>query len=159
MRAEGVTVVAVAAFGLSFVAGMQASSGPVTPPKGPVAAAVKPLKLATADALPAIAAEPAKPEKKRKPKPKPKKPKPKKPKQKPRPKPVVRSPAPRVVRAPAPVVRAAPAPPPAAAPAPVATAPPRPASTPRPVRTPAPAPTFDDGGEPNSGEFENGGTP
>lgn len=149
MRAEGVAVVAVAAFGVSFVAGMEIGSGPAPPAKAPVAAAES-LTLATTEALPELAVKAAEPEKQRKPKPRPKK----KPKPKPTVKRVARTPAP----APAPVVQVAPAPPP---PGPVATPAPPPARTPAPVRTrtPSPAPTFDDGGEPNSGEFENGGTP
>ncbi len=147
MRAEGVAVVAVAAFGVSFVAGMEIGSGPAAPPKAPVAAAES-LTLATTEALPEIAVEPARPEKQRKPKPK----KQPEPKPKPKVKRVARTPAP----APAPVVQVAPAPPP---PRPVVTPAPPPASTPAPARTPSPEPTFDDGGEPNSGEFENGGTP
>jgi outer membrane biosynthesis protein TonB len=151
VRAEGVTALAVAAFGLSFVGGMQLSSGSGGPSKRaagtPTAA---PLSLAQAEALPGIAATPAperkparaEPKRKAKPKPKPK----------PKPRTVVRV----VTRAPAPVVRAAPAPTrapaaPRAAPAPVATA------APRPSRTATPVPTFDDQGHPNSGSFDDGG--
>ena len=55
MRAEGVTVVAVTAFGLSFIGGMQTGSGD-EPSKRAAAPAAAPLELASADALPELAA-------------------------------------------------------------------------------------------------------
>jgi hypothetical protein len=157
MRADGVVALAVAAFGVSFIAGMQTGGEP-SKAKAQVTEQVggERVTLADADALPGLAVTP---EPRSTPQPKPKKAK-AKPKRKSKPAALATAPAVRVVvRRPAPVVRSAPAPAATVAPRPVST--PRPISTPRPVRTPVatatPAPTFDDQGRPNSGTFDDGG--
>ena len=76
------------------------------------------------------------------------------------PAPRVVAPAPQVVVAPStPVPTPAPARRPAATPVPTRTAPqPTPRTTPKPTPRATPAPTFDDGGEPNSGSFDDSGS-
>jgi hypothetical protein len=143
MRAEGTTALVVAAFGVSLLVGMQAGGGHAKPPTTAAQRTGGPrVVLADAEPLPGLATAPA-------------------PKATPEPK-APRTPRHRAAKPAASVPVAAPrvVPVPQVAAAPVST--PRAVSTPRPrpISTPAPhatpAPTFDDGGQPNSGPFDDG---
>jgi hypothetical protein len=138
MRVEGAVALVIGAFGLSFVGGMQTSEKP-GPAKPAEARSESGLALADALPLPQLGTEAKAP---------------KEPKTR-----VVKSPrSPRTeverVKAPAPAPRVTVAPryvpPVAQAPAPAAT----PVPTPVPTARATPAPTFDDGGEPTSGDFD-----
>ena len=143
----------VTAFGLSFIAMLQLG-GEAERPSQPRAAAESTrsagARLATAEALPELADAPrSRPPRESRAKTVSKR-QPRRPRRSARP---ARPVTPAVGAAPVPAavpVRPAPAAP--AAPPPAAT----PAPTSTPVATPTPVPTFDDRGEPNSGEFDYG---
>jgi hypothetical protein len=145
MRAEAATALVLAAFGLSFVGGLQLGEKP--PPRAQTAAEIGAVPPILTD-VPAVAElgapeRPARTAERRKPA---RKPQARKPARTAKPKPQPRRPA------------VAPAPPPPVVTAPVAPPPPPPppaAATPAPPRpTATPKPRFDDGGGSDSGSFD-----
>jgi hypothetical protein len=160
MRSEGATALAVAAFGVSFIGGMQLS-GSSPKPAASAAAAPTPVSAGQADTGLELGSAPALPKlvvvQRAAPKPRAHR----TPRAHHRSAPkaatvrTVARPAPAATTRPAPAATAAPVT--TAAPAPVRTAVPRRAATPKPTPKPTPAPTFDDHGGQGSGTFANGG--